>query len=357
MGANGLLVIVILIDSNSFSYPHSVGFEIKSTKVDVGLVLDKGLIMPKEEHYKKLASLAPRQKEVLKLLCQGKKYKEIAKKLFITKSTVKAHMAKVYEKLGLIGLNRDDRIFQIKSIYCPMLQEEENPEIIDVPYEEIHDESEPEELTPEMDKMVSSDEKAIIKFEGEKISVPSRPKEKKVRLSGIRRFFRTVLVLIILVIFVGGGLYIWQNFFNGPEVLPSEIIQKEYYDVGEWVKQGDVWSRIKEYDIDTIGHVDILIEIWNKTPNDLLFSYNPGISFMMTDNTGHSYKLSGPFEISAMDNQIIDSQDVENIRFKATAETVAFYDQAIFSADVTELYLTMNEFSVFNDVKFIIPIR
>lgn len=403
--------------------------------------------MPTEEHYKKLALLAPRQKEVLKLLCQGKKYKEIAKKLFITTSTVKAHMVKVYEKLGLIELERDDRIFQIKSIYCPILQEKEKPETFVVSNEEIvdeskpeeivenlefkekdekseseeiddksesediageseseeiddksepeeisdesvpeenidksepkdideeseseekddepepediDDESEPEELTPEMDEMLSKDEKAIIKYKGETIYLPSKPKEEKVKKSGIRRFFRTALVLIILVIFAVGGLYIWQNFFGGPEVIPSEIIQKEYYEVGEWVKQGDIWARIKEYDIDSIGVMDVKIEIWNKTPNELLFSYDPGISFSMTDNTGHIYELSGPFDISAMDNQIIDSQDVENIRYKATAATVAYYDQAIFSSDVTELYLTMDEFSVFNGVKFIIPIR
>ena len=358
--------------------------------------------MPKEEHYKRLATLAPRQKEVLRLLCQGKKYKEIGKVMWITTSAVKAHMARVYEKLELIELGRIDRIFQIKSIYCPMLQEEEKPETFEVSNEEIvdesepeeivensefkekddkseseeiddksesediageseseeiDDESEPEELTPEMDEMLSKDEKAIIKYKGEKITVPSRSKEEKVRGSGIRRFFRTILVIIIIVILVGGGLFIWQNFFNGPEVLPSEIIQKEYYDVGEWVKEGDIWARIKEYDIDSIGVMDIKIEVWNKTPNELLFSYDPGISFSMTDNTGHSYELSGPFDISALDIQIIDSQDVENIRYKATAATVAYYDQAIFSADVTELYLTMDEFSVFNNVKFLIPIR
>jgi DNA-binding CsgD family transcriptional regulator/signal peptidase I len=331
--------------------------------------------MPKENPYKKLASLSPRQKEVLQLLCQGKQYKEIAEALFIEESTVKAHMAGVYKKLGLIELKRDERIFQIKSIYCPMLQEGEKPETFEELHEdivdesepeeideepetnEIDDESEPEELTPEMDEMISSDEKAIIKFEGEKISMPTKYHIEKEKKSGIGKFFRKLFVLIILVVIVGGGLFVWQNFFGGPEVIPSEMIQKEYYDVGEWVKLGDVWLRIKDYDIDNMGLIEIDIEIWNKSPNKLLFSYNPGISFRMTDNTGHRYKLSGPYDISAMDNEVIDAQDVRKINFKATASTVAFYDEAVFSADVTDLYLAMSEFAVFKNVKFIIPIR
>jgi len=289
-------------------------------------------------------------------------------------------MAGVYEKLGLIELKRDERVFQIKSIYCPMLQEEEEePEIIDVPYEDIIDETEPDEITPEMDELVSSDEYAIVKYEGENITMSTNPNEGKVKRSGLKRFFSTVFVLIILVMVGFGGLYIWQNFFakpeetpeymSQPEVIPeviseaiSEAIspgktQKEYYDVGEWVEQGDVWLRIKDYNIDNVGLIKIKIEIWNKSPNQLLFSYNPSISFMMTDNTGHIYEFSGPSASSAMDNEVIDAQDVEKINFQATSETVAFRDEAVFNADVTDLYLMMDEFSVFKGVKFIIPIR
>ena len=313
--------------------------------------------MPKVNPYKKLASLSPRQKEVLHLLCQGKQYKEIAEALFIEESTVKAHMAGVYEKLGLIELKRDERIFQIKSIYCPILKEEENPKIIDATYKDIVDDSEPKELTPELDEMVSSDEKAIIKYEGVNKIMSKRRNPEKEKLSGVKRFFRTILVLIILVVIVGGGLFVWQNFFGGPEVIPSEMIQKEYYGVDEWVKQGNIWLRIKDYDINTMGIIKFDMEIWNKSSNQLLFSYNPGISFKMTDNTGHSYRLSGPFEISGMDNKIINAQDVRKINFLANSSTIAFDDKAVFSADVTDLYLTMSEFAVFKDVKFLIPIR
>jgi len=336
--------------------------------------------MPKGNPYKKIASLSPRQKEVLQLLCKGKQYKEIAEALFIEKSTVKAHMAGIYKKLGLIELKRDDRIFQIKSIYCPILQEEEEkPEIIDATFKDIVVESEPDEISPELDEMVSSDEYAIVKYEGENITMSADPNEGKTKRSGLKRFFRTVFVLIVLVMVGFGGLYIWQNFFAKPEETPeympqpevipeviseaiSEAIspaktQKEYYDVGEWVEEGDIWLRIRDYDIDNMGIIEFNIEVWNKSSNDLLFSYNPGINFKMTDNTGHVYDLWGPCDISALDNEVIDAQDVEKINFKATSATVTYSDEAIFNSDVTDLYLTMDGFSVFKSVKFLIPIR
>ena len=315
--------------------------------------------------------------------------KKFAEALFIEESTVKAHMAGVYEKLGLIELNRSERIFQIKSIYCPILQEKKKPEVIDVPYEDIIDESEPDEITPEMDELVSSDEYAIVKFEGENITMLTNPNEGKRKRSGFIRILRTVFVLIILVMVGFGGLFIWQNFFakpedtpkyltqpeataeymSQPEVIPeviseaiSEVIspaktQKEYYDVGEWIEEGDIWLRIRDYDIDNMGIIEINIEVWNKSSNDLLFSYNPGINFVMTDNTGHIYNLWGPCEISALDNEVVNAQDVEKINFKATLSTVTYSDEAIFNSDVTDLYLKMDGFSVFESVKFIIPIR
>jgi DNA-binding NarL/FixJ family response regulator len=45
-------------------------------------------------------ALSPREKEVLKLLYDGLAVSGIAKKLFISESTTKTHISKVYEKLG-----------------------------------------------------------------------------------------------------------------------------------------------------------------------------------------------------------------------------------------------------------------
>ena len=154
--------------------------------------------MSKGNPYKEIASLSPRQKEVLQLLCEGKQYKEIAEALFIEESTVKAHMAGVYEKLGLIELNRNERIFR-SNPYIAQFSRRRKTGVIDVPYEDIIDESEPDEITPEMDELVSSDEYAIVKFEGENITMLTNPNEGKRKRSGFIRFLRTVFVLIILV--------------------------------------------------------------------------------------------------------------------------------------------------------------
>jgi DNA-binding NarL/FixJ family response regulator len=47
------------------------------------------------------AGLTPRELEVLKLVHQGHRNQEIAKALFISDVTVKAHLRNIYEKLGV----------------------------------------------------------------------------------------------------------------------------------------------------------------------------------------------------------------------------------------------------------------
>ena len=44
--------------------------------------------------------LSPREKEVLGLLADGLGVAQISKQLFISESTTKTHISKVYEKLG-----------------------------------------------------------------------------------------------------------------------------------------------------------------------------------------------------------------------------------------------------------------
>lgn len=52
---------------------------------------------------KKTQSFTQREKDVLKLLLLGYSNKDISAKLFITESTVKAHLTSVYKKLGVNG--------------------------------------------------------------------------------------------------------------------------------------------------------------------------------------------------------------------------------------------------------------
>lgn len=48
-----------------------------------------------------LASLSKREREILKMLLQGKKRETISEELFVTDSTVKAHIRHIYQKLGV----------------------------------------------------------------------------------------------------------------------------------------------------------------------------------------------------------------------------------------------------------------
>lgn len=50
--------------------------------------------------------LSSREEEVLKLISEGLSNREISKKLFIGKRTTASHIDKIYQKLGLSGLNR-----------------------------------------------------------------------------------------------------------------------------------------------------------------------------------------------------------------------------------------------------------
>jgi DNA-binding NarL/FixJ family response regulator len=49
------------------------------------------------------SSLTPREREILVLVAQGRKNKEIAKELFISEQTVKNHLHKVCDSLGVTG--------------------------------------------------------------------------------------------------------------------------------------------------------------------------------------------------------------------------------------------------------------
>lgn len=51
--------------------------------------------------YSSQKELSKREKDVLRLIIDGKKNFEIGKKLKISENTVKAHTEKIYEKLGV----------------------------------------------------------------------------------------------------------------------------------------------------------------------------------------------------------------------------------------------------------------
>lgn len=65
------------------------------------------------EEFSQTDLLSKREIEVLKLLLEGKKRKEIAEELFVTESTIKKHSASIYKKLEVE--NRKELLEKVKS--------------------------------------------------------------------------------------------------------------------------------------------------------------------------------------------------------------------------------------------------
>ena len=75
--------------------------------------LMSSVIMPEEVFFKHY-HFTPRVKEVLVLMLQGYKTKDIAKKLFIAENTVKAHISAIYSE---VGVNNREDFFEILKEY------------------------------------------------------------------------------------------------------------------------------------------------------------------------------------------------------------------------------------------------
>ena len=70
--------------------------------------------MPTRDQIRQLLSLSPRERQVLSLVCEGLLYKEIAGRLEIKVSTVKAYMGRVFVKFGMEFFERKERYHYLK---------------------------------------------------------------------------------------------------------------------------------------------------------------------------------------------------------------------------------------------------
>jgi len=108
---------------------------------------------------KQLSKLTERQREVLRLFCDGLDYKSIGEKLFIAVPTVKTHMGNIYIKLDLDHLPPAERRVKLIEKYCPLLRKAELPPA-------PPDATEVPEPVPEpVMKIVEEDERALVPWE------------------------------------------------------------------------------------------------------------------------------------------------------------------------------------------------
>ena len=74
---------------------------------------DSGDAQTVADEFSQTDLLSKREREVMKLLLEGKKRKEIAEELFVTESTIKKHSASIYKKLEVE--NRKELLEKVKS--------------------------------------------------------------------------------------------------------------------------------------------------------------------------------------------------------------------------------------------------
>jgi len=172
--------------------------------------------MAEPDVIQKLADLTTRQREVLRLFCEGLSYADIAKRLFITENTVKTHIANIYIKLGLNYLVISARRMVLHQTYCPALHEGIFP---------AHDQEpiEPEPAPEEVLHMVEEDEHALIPYEKKVVDIPPPIKKK-------RHLWKWILLLIFLVLLVIGGFqaYSWvRDLISGVTISPAQASQEQ----------------------------------------------------------------------------------------------------------------------------------
>ena len=228
--------------------------------------------MTKKKQKSRFQTLTKREKEVLQLVCQHNSYQRIADKLFISKSTVKAHMHNIYVKLDLDYLERDERIMQIHNTYCPFFMKDEQvmksvvksnektekPELteeskesedqshdiqdiqiepehtfIEGEFEEVVEnqqsnlveqktelELEPDPITPEEEKIIDGDEMALVTYKQKPIKIGGKEEVGTGRKRGCVKFVFTLILGGLMVI---GGLYTWNNYVKDIPIVQSII--------------------------------------------------------------------------------------------------------------------------------------
>jgi DNA-binding CsgD family transcriptional regulator len=289
---------------------------------------------------KLLSKLSPRQLEVVIRVCKGYSYPAIAKELFFSLSSVKNHMTAVYEKLDLSHLSKDDRKFQLRLVYCPLLQEIE---------ETLSQEQPAQKSEPEMETApITSEEEIIDSDEEEIITITPKPKnggKEKMGTGKGRRRLKLILVLIAAALLVFGG---WQGlrwFSKTPTGSSASA-----YEIREWHKEDDVWIQLADYEV-TNGLIRLDFEIWNKTDQDLYFSWSPEQNFSMVDNENNRYDV---FEAST--REVTVGKD-ERLKFTGHGySTVQFNDDPLYNSGVTDLYVTMEYLSKFDKATFHISV-
>ena len=361
--------------------------------------------MTKKSPKDRFQTLSKREKEVLQLICQHNSYDQISEKLFISKKTVKSHMSHIYDKLDLDYLIRDERILQIHNVYCPLFSEEKqtkkqskNAQIVPV-----EPEPEPEAITPEEEAVIDGDEMALITYKP--ITVTTGGKKNVDKPKKKRGCFKYIVGFILgVACTIGawqGWLYVKEipvvvsiieiinpDFIQEPEIEAvtaeapytqpvtepttaptakneaptsepvAEVTETTLHttkfenvtELNDWYKQDGVWLRMYEYKVAN-SQIQIEFEMWNKSGQDLYFTWAPDDNFSMTDNQGNIYQIRRSFSGN------VEIANEERLELRNNNPTTLVFDcESMFAPDVTDLYITVEYLSRIDKAVFHIPV-
>jgi len=314
-------------------------------------------------------------------------------------------MHNIYVKLGLEELDRDQRVLQIHNVYCPLLsavkenkKRSKNAQIGLV-------EAEPEPLLPDEEKIIDGDEVALISYKPQTIIVGGKKKEMDGTKKKKRGCFKYIFGFILGVACTIGAWQGWLYVKDIPvvqsiiEIINPDLIQepvtaptkaaapytqpvaeptaapaaksaekasepvakvtattlqttnfKNVTELNDWYKQDDVWLRMFDYQV-SAGMIQIRFEIWNKTSQDLYFSWSPLENFSLVDNEGTRYKA---WNSHSYDEQIGSEERLE-LR-NMGPQTLQYHDDPMYGAGVTDLYVTVEYLSRIDKAVFHIPV-
>ena len=354
--------------------------------------------MTKQTGKELLSKLSEREIDVLKLYCQHKSQRKIASELYISKNTVKTHIANICEKLEITTSNPGERKLIFFNTFCPLLSTDKTKKPIKEKapeFKEPEAEYEVEEKTaetqeekkekpftdPEMKDQISNNDGG-----NEKMA----PKKKR----GCARFIITMILGALIVI---GAWYSWENFFKDmpivqsivqlinpdaviesspstpssssnssssdsesiiEKILPETVENADAYEIGEWHKEDDMWIRLRDYELTSYDYdmIYIYLEIWNKSDNEIHFSWSTESNLVLKDNLGTSYDLTNSYKPGS-DNETLLPQERSDLIPGIKKATAQYFASPMFENGVTELFFSVEYLSRFEKVTWRIPVN
>jgi len=193
--------------------------------------------MVNDEIRKKIASLSPREKEVFESFCEGLKYKDISKKLYMSESAVKTHMTAVRLKFGIDQLPSRKITIELNNTYYSALKEIQNEsDKIKTTEKELKNEPDPKPKIrqkaslekpeeDELEKIVKKDDKKPPLQEPQK-QINEKKDGNQMKKTGDRkndrfRSLKTIWRLISIAAIIFSGYMIYDHFFGPTSAQPT----------------------------------------------------------------------------------------------------------------------------------------